>query len=166
MALQQQAVLLHHPPDALMVPRRRVVTLLGRAAQDGVDAAIAVGWHVGDHGLDPGEQVIVRPRRRGSAGVSRDGGACQPQGCGDGAHREPSRPGQAEPSSSLFGCGQIKGFLEDFGFERLLGEQPLQLAHLLLQGAVLGSRDHFLAGGRRGQGGRRRQVNSWFGPTL
>ena len=52
---------------------------------------------------------------------------------------------------TFFRSGQLKGFLEDLGFQRLLAQQPLQLAHLLLQSAVLGGGDHLLAGRRGGQ---------------
>src|SRR6266487_1893644 len=40
--------------------------------------------------------------------------------------------------------------LEDLGFQRLLAEQPLQLAHLALQGSIIRSRHHlFAAAGSR-----------------
>src|SRR3712207_8391411 len=39
---------LHHPPDALVVGRWSSLRL-GPAAQDGVDAAVAVGRHLRDH---------------------------------------------------------------------------------------------------------------------
>ncbi len=52
MTLQEQAVLLHHPPDPFMVRGWCPSLLRSLASQDGMNAAIAVGRHIGDHGLD------------------------------------------------------------------------------------------------------------------
>ena len=40
--------------------------------------------------------------------------------------------------------GDLKRFLEDFAFHRLLAEEALQLLHLVLKRPVFGCRDDFL----------------------
>src|SRR6516225_2317917 len=58
--------------------------------------------------------------------------------------------------------------LEDLGFQRLLTEQPLQLAHLALQSPIIrGRHDLFAAAGSRQPPSTtsRRHVNSWSGAT-
>ena len=108
MTLQEQAVFLHHPPDPLMVGGWWSTLLRSLASQDGMDAAIAVGRHIGDHDLDVREQIRIRLRR--AAPTPRDRGfqardqvrAGDAERLGDGAHREPSGAGHGERSSSFF----------------------------------------------------------------
>lgn len=108
MTLQEQAVLLHHPPDPFVVGGWEAVLLRSLASQDGMDAAIAIGRQIGDHRLDAREQIRIRlrraapaPRERGlqARDQVRTGDA---ERLGDGAHREPSGAGHGERSSNLF----------------------------------------------------------------
>ena len=56
--------------------------------------------------------------------------------------------------------------LEDLGFQRLLAEQPLQLAHLALQGSVIGTTSSPLpAAVSAPWATSRRHVKSWFWAT-
>jgi hypothetical protein len=77
--LQEQAVLLHHPPDPLVVWRRRAGILLGLPAQDGMDAPVSVGWHVRNNGFDAGEEISIRLRGT-TASAWRRGFQLQGQG--------------------------------------------------------------------------------------
>jgi hypothetical protein len=47
---------------------------------------------------------------------------------------------------SFFWAREIKGFLEDLGFHRLLAQHALEIAHTLLQLADLGSAHNILIG--------------------
>jgi hypothetical protein len=60
--LHEQLMSLHHPVDALRI-RRCAAGLLGLPAQQGVDAAIAVGGQVDDEGADVGYQLGAGQRR-------------------------------------------------------------------------------------------------------
>ena len=61
-------------------------------------------------------------------------------------------------NAELFGGGHaLDRFAQDLVLERLLAEQPLQLADLLVSGAQLRGRHHLLAGARRRQRALRHQ---------
>jgi hypothetical protein len=57
---------------------------------------------------------------------------------------------RARAAAIFFGLDLLDSLLEDLDLQRLLAEQAMQLANLLLQRPVLRGRDYFLArGGRR-----------------
>jgi hypothetical protein len=58
----------------------------------------------------------------------------------------------ARAAAPFFRIGVLRGFLEDLGLERLLAEQPVQFADLLLKRTVVGGGHHRLPGRRRGEG--------------
>lgn len=60
-SLEQQPMHLHDAVDALGIGRR-APGLLGLAAQQGMDAAIAVGGQIGDEQPDVGDQLGIRQR--------------------------------------------------------------------------------------------------------
>src|SRR5262245_27284795 len=63
-----------------------------------------------------------------------------------------NRPSVATAAAAAVFCPRsvFERLLEDLGFQRLLAEQPLQLAHLALQGSVIRRRhDLFAAAGGR-----------------
>ena len=61
-SLEQQPMHLHDAVDALGIGRR-APGLLGLAAQQGMDAAIAVGGQIGDEQPDVGDQLGIWQRR-------------------------------------------------------------------------------------------------------
>src|SRR4029077_13975440 len=65
-----------------------------------------------------------------------------------------NRPSAATAAAAAVFCprGVFERLLEDLGFQRLLAEQSLQLAHLALQGPVIRRRKDLCprAGGREG----------------
>ena len=65
--LEQQPVLAHDPVDPLVVGRCQPTMLLGLAPQDGVNAPVALGGHVGDDGLDTLQHPAIGPRRPATA---------------------------------------------------------------------------------------------------
>jgi hypothetical protein len=71
-----------------------------------------------------------------------------------------NRPDRATTSAAavFFGPRLIHNLLEDFNLQGLLAEQPMQLAHLLLQGMILRSGNYRLAGAGRRQSALRRQT--------
>jgi hypothetical protein len=58
----------------------------------------------------------------------------------------------ARAAAIFFGIGVLQRLAQDFGLERLLAEQAVQFADLLLKRAVVRGRHHLLAG-RRGREG-------------
>jgi hypothetical protein len=62
-ALQEQPVVTHDTPDPFVVWRRWASSGRGVAPRNGVDAAIAVCRHLGDDGLDLGQQGVIGLRR-------------------------------------------------------------------------------------------------------
>src|SRR3954464_8106350 len=55
-------------------------------------------------------------------------------------------------ATALFGSGgHFQGFFEHLGLQGLLAEQPLQLAHLVLERSVIRGRYDFLLGAGRGE---------------
>lgn len=95
MTLQQEAVPLHGPVDALVV-RGLPAFGHGSAAQDRVHTAVSVGRQVGDDGSDLGHEVIIRlgrpPYHPGLPMLRTLGeaGPCDPDHGGDALHREPA----------------------------------------------------------------------------
>jgi len=62
MALEQETVHPHYPIDTLHV-RRGTAVLLSLAAQQGMDATVAIGRQVGDQGPDFGDKLLIGRRR-------------------------------------------------------------------------------------------------------
>jgi len=58
----------------------------------------------------------------------------------------------ARAAAIFFGIGVLQRLAQDLGLERLLAEQPVQVADLLLKRAVVGGRYHLLAGRCGGEG--------------
>src|SRR6187200_316615 len=98
-----------------------------------------------------------RPRRRGAV-------LCRDERCGRETPRAAAialtgrpRP-RGHARGQLFGGGHaLDRFAQDLVLERLLAEQPLQLADLLVSGAQLRGRHHLLAGASRRQRALRHQ---------
>src|SRR5205085_8654280 len=92
---------------------------------------------------DAGGSVAVPPARRDWSGPHR------------GYRRSPSRHAvplrQGRPQQPFFWLRQFERVAQYLVFQGLLAEQPLQLAHLVLQGSVFGGGHYLLAGPDRRQ---------------
>jgi len=106
--LEQEAVHLHDPVDALDV-NRRATFIAAPASEQSVHPAIAVGRLTRDHLLDLGQQLGLGLGRSATpAGRNgRFGGevrARHAEGVGDRLHGAPSRAGEGARNSRFFGC--------------------------------------------------------------
>lgn len=119
--LKQQALRLHHTVDAFDVHRRRI-GLLPLAAQECMDAAVAIGRQVN---LSQ-DRVRLRP---GAAGFSLARLNCEVRPCNTkrirhGLHGVPSRSNDGERNSRFFWLCQVQRLTQDLVLQRLLAEPP------------------------------------------
>src|SRR3954462_4128984 len=98
-----------------------------------------------------------RPRRRGAV-------LCQDERCGRETPRAAATALTGRPPATrsraraaFWGRSRAHRFAQDLVLERLLAEQPLQLADLLVSGAQLRGRHHLLTGASRRQRALRHQ---------
>lgn len=69
MTLEQQAMHLHHPVDALGIGRRWPA-IARLPPQERVDPAVAIGGQIGDQGLDTRDELLLGQRRSAAAACS------------------------------------------------------------------------------------------------